>query len=276
MTAAGIEQIRFFAEPNATEDELHRIAAGIAVVRTARCPGKGTANEDAAALLWCDALRGVLAVADGFGGQPAGDQASQLALAALANAVEGTLSAGGILRGGILNGFEKANQAVSALGVGAATTLAVAEIEDGCVRPYHVGDSTILVVGQRGKIKLQTVSHSPVGYAVEAGWLEESEALHHEQRHLVSNMVGSADMRIEIGPVFRLRPRDTVLLASDGLFDNLHVDEIVQHIRKGPLSKAAKVLVDECDARMQAPHEGFPCKPDDLTFILFRLQDSGR
>jgi serine/threonine protein phosphatase PrpC len=214
-------------------------------------------------------------VADGFGGQPAGDQASRLALAALADAVAEAVSSGAEMREGILNGFEQANQAVCGLGLGAATTLAVAEIEGRWVRTYHVGDSAILIVGQRGKIKLQTVSHSPVGLAIEAGWLEETEAMHHEDRHLVSNMVGSTDMRIEIGSVLQLRPRDTLLLASDGLFDNLHLQEIVQIIRKGPLDAAVRMLADECEGRMRTPRPGFPCKPDDVTSVVFRLQVPG-
>jgi hypothetical protein len=37
------------------------------------------------------------------------------------------------------------------------------------------------------------------------------------------------------------------------------------------LSKAAEKLVLECDVRMRVPGEGLPCKPDDLTFILYRL-----
>ena len=103
------------------------------------------------------------------------------------------------LRDAILNGFEDANGAVQALGIGAATTLAVVEVKENIVRPYHVGDSMILVVGQRGKIKLQSVPHSPVGYGVESGLLDEKEAMYHEERHLVSNVVGSPDMRIESG-----------------------------------------------------------------------------
>ena len=39
---------------------------------------------------------------------------------------------------------------------------------------------------------------------VEAGWLDEEEALHHEDRHIVSNMIGAPNMRIEIGSVVRL------------------------------------------------------------------------
>ena len=80
------------------------------------------------------------------------------------------------------------------------------EISNGSVRPYHVGDSVILLVGQRGKIKLQTVSHSPVGYAVEAGVLDEVEAMHHQDRHVVSNFIGSPEMRIEVGAPLRLAP----------------------------------------------------------------------
>jgi serine/threonine protein phosphatase PrpC len=215
-------------------------------------------------------VSGVIAVADGFGGQPAGEQAARLALESLAHAVEGALESDGTLRAGILNGFEKANDAVKDLGVGAATTLVALEIDNDQARPYHVGDSMALIVGQRGKLKLQTVSHSPVGYAVEAGWLPEHEALHHEDLHIVSNMVGSPEMRIEIGPSLRLRPRDTVLLASDGLFDNIPTPEITELIRTGPLIKVARLLAAECHRRMCSPDTGQPSKPDDLTFALFR------
>ena len=263
-------QVRFFLNENLPEVQVYPIASGVAAVYTARCPERAEPNEDAVALIPCGASGGVIAVADGFGGQPAGEQAARLALEALAGALDESLRSGAALRAGILNGFERANEAVTNLGVGAATTLAVLEIDDGRARSYHVGDSMALVVGQRGKVKLQTVSHSPVGYAVEAGWLEEDEALHHEDRHIVSNMLGSADMRIEIGSSLRLRPRDTALLGSDGLFDNLPVQEIVELIRKGSLSDVAGTLAAECDRRMRLPEEGQPSKPDDLTFVLYR------
>jgi serine/threonine protein phosphatase PrpC len=134
----------------------------------------------------------------------------------------------------------------------------------------------ILVVGQRGRVKLQTTSHSPVGFAVEAGVLDEREAMHHEDRHLVSNVVGSPEMKIEIGPRLRLAMHDTVLLASDGLFDNLHIEEIVDRVRKGPLEVAARRLAQDSWERMTCPRSGQPCKPDDLTFILFRRQSDAK
>ncbi len=250
---------------------MHAIASGVAALYTARCPGKESANEDAAALIPFNPQAGVLAVADGFGGQPSGEEAARIALKSLAETVDKAHVSDDTLRTGILNGFEKANERIIGLGIGAATTLAAMEIEGAWARPYHVGDSVALVVGQRGRIKYQTVMHSPIGYAVEAGLMEEDEALHHEDRHFVSNMVGSADMRIEIGPRLRLRPKDTVLLASDGLFDNLPVPDIVELIRKGPLESAAAQLSAACDGRMRTPEEGQASKPDDLTLLLFRL-----
>jgi serine/threonine protein phosphatase PrpC len=252
------------------QGEIHPIAGGYAAVFSARSPDKQTPNEDAAALMALNGSTGVLVVADGLGGLPAGERASSLAIRELIASVQETPSDEPSLRAAILNGIEKANRAIGELDVPAATTLVVAEIHGRTVRPYHVGDSMILVVGQRGKIKLQTVSHSPVGYAVESGLLDEDEAMHHEDRHVVSNMIGAPDMRIEVGSTVELAPRDTLLLASDGLFDNLHIDEIVQRIRKGPLARVMGTLVDYCRHRMQAAEEGQPSKPDDLTFVAFR------
>ena len=172
---------------------------------------------------------GILAVADGLGGHAGGERASRLAVEAMQKHVQEALAPAGeqptrSLRGAILNGIEAANQSVRELGTGAATTLALVEIQDRTIRPYHVGDSVILLTGQRGKLKLQTIPHSPIGYAVEAGLMKEEDAIHHEERHVISNVIGSEQMRIEIGPPIEMAPRDTLLLASDGLLDNLLPD----------------------------------------------------
>ncbi|HNO77515.1 MAG TPA: protein phosphatase 2C domain-containing protein [Phycisphaerae bacterium] len=272
MANATTDRIELFLNANHAEAETHPVADGTALVFSRRCPDKESPNEDAAALIVSNSGSAVLAVADGFGGQPAGEQASRIALESLTESVKEALSAGDTLRTGILDGFERANEAINAMGVGAATTMVAVEIDDGSVRPYHVGDSMALVVGQRGKTKLQTVSHSPVGYAVESGMLHEADALHHEDLHIVSNMLGSSEMRIEIGTHVQLRPWDTVLIASDGVFDNIPTQEVAELIRTGPLTKVAKLLAAECDQRMRNPREGQASKPDDLSFILFRLR----
>lgn len=213
----------------------------------------------------------MLAVADGLGGAPAGATASEVAVQAMRDTLasyhgEET----GELRAAILDGFDRASAAVQALGTGADTTLAAVAVEAGSVRTVHVGDSAVMVVGQRGKLKLQTMSHSPVGYAVEAGLLDEQEALHHADRHFVTNTVGSSEMRIEVGSPLQLAIRDTLVLGSDGLFDNLYPDEIIERIRKGPLERAAERLAQGSLARMRCHSSAVPSKADDLTFILYR------
>jgi serine/threonine protein phosphatase PrpC len=253
--------------PGVDAEALLPVAGGQVAVFSSRCPGHQTENEDAALVLAAGAGRGLLAVADGLGGRPGGASAAAAALSALLKQATGSE---GLTRGAILDGVESANQAVMDLGIGAATTLSVAEIADGMLRPYHVGDSAILVAGQRGRLKLQTVSHSPVGYAVESGLLDEEEALHHEDRHLISNMVGAPDMRIEVGSALHLAAHDTVVLASDGLLDNLSCPEIIELVRTGPLHQAVRRLAEACLGRMREPAEGLPSKPDDLTFLLYR------
>jgi len=270
------DRTRLFVDQDMVEGALFRIGPGVAAVYSSRCPGKETPNEDVAALIPCGERACVLVVADGVGGARAGLEASNRAVKTLQKAIDRGLDEEADLRGAILDGFEAANRAVLDLGIGAATTLTVAAIEGTRVRPYHVGDSPSLVFGQRGKIKLQSIPHSPVGYGVEGGFLDEKEALHHDERHLVSNVIGTKDMRIDVGPALKLAPRDTVLVASDGLVDNLQTQEIIDCVRKGPLESAANVLAERAVARMRGTESGTPSKPDDLTFILFRRNERRR
>ncbi len=245
--------------------------AGLEIAAWSRSkPGRETPNEDSAVIIPVDDRSAVFIVADGLGGLRGGHQASNLATRLIADSIVSSRGTRMPLRALILDGLERANQAIRELGIGAATTIAAVEWRDGEVRPYHVGDSMILTTGQRGRIRMQTVSHSPVGFAMEYGLLDESEAMHHEERHLVSNVVGSDDMRIELGPALRLARYDTVLLASDGLLDNLYTDEIIELIRKGPLARSLQNLVTEARERMTKPVEGIPSKPDDMTVIALR------
>ncbi len=257
------------------EAELHAWGGGQVALFSCRSPGHDGPNEDAAAILPFANGSFVVVVADGMGGERAGARASTLAIEALERALAEGRREQRALRDAILDGIERANRKVVELGVGAGTTLAAVEIGEGTIRPYHVGDSGILLVGQRGKLKLQTVAHSPVGFAVESGLLDEGEAMHHAERHIVSNVLGAEDMRIEVGSERRLAARDTLLIASDGLWDNLRTEEVVALLRTGALDAACARLSELARARMHAPTTGEPSKPDDLTFVVFRPTAGG-
>lgn len=253
-----------FAEP-----EARTAAAADVRVYSRPSPDRDGPNEDAAGVWDLDDGSLVLAVADGMGGTPSGGDAAALAIRELDRQLAGA-EPGHDLRPAILDAFERANSAILDLGVGAGTTLVVAWIAEGSVRMFHVGDSAGVVVGQRGRWKLETIAHSPVGYGVAAGLIDPETALDRDDRHYLSNHLGTGDMRIEIGSALALASRDTGLLASDGLLDNLTPDEINRTIRSGPLDAAAAQLAAVCAERMPASGVERPGKPDDVTFVLFR------
>jgi serine/threonine protein phosphatase PrpC len=270
MSAAG-EHVRLFLGEHEREQADCSLPHGDVCVRSMRSPDKQTDNEDSAAIIQLGDDSLVLAVADGVGGSVAGREASNAAVRTLSRVLKKLPDETPQLRPAILDAVEAANKAVLGLARGAATTLVVAQLDATKLRSYHVGDSELLAVGQRGRIKQRVVPHSPTGFAVEAGLLDEDEAVQHDQRHVIFNVIGSQDMRVEVGPALQLAVHDTVLLASDGLFDNLYIDEIVDTIRSGPLTSVADKLVARVQARMQGGEKAKePCKPDDLTVVLFR------
>lgn len=244
-------------------------AGGSVAIFSRRSPDKHTENEDAFAVLTVGPHCGVMAIADGCGGESNGQEAARRTIVALADSVM-SCSAPELLRVSVLDGFEAANRHVAELGNGAATTLVAVEVNGSLLRTYHVGDSQATLVGARGKIKLQTRSHSPVGYAIEAGMLTEAAALGHEDRHLVSNVIGFPEMHIDLGLPRPLSKRDTLIIGSDGLYDNLTQAEIVDLIRKGPLAAAAENTRKIVAERMSGNDTSAPSKPDDFTMLMFR------
>ncbi|HKK15167.1 MAG TPA: PP2C family serine/threonine-protein phosphatase [Gammaproteobacteria bacterium] len=236
---------------------------------------KETANEDALAIIPVGDEGIVLAVADGLGGMPAGEDASRLVIDYLVKSLAGAAGTDISTREIILNSIEQANNAILQLKNSSATTLVVAEIQGRSLRTYHAGDSMIMLLGNRGKIKYSAIPHSPTGYALISGIINESEAMLDEERHFISNYIGSQDMRVEVGPVLQMAVRDTLLLSSDGVSDNMFDHEVVETVRKGSLQKAAVKLVTDCQRYMSQEVSDRTCHPDDLSFILFRPGKSG-
>lgn len=276
MTLPESEHIHTYFDCDMTEPASPSFAGRHVCVFSARCPDDAGANEDSAACIVLSSGKAVLIVADGVGGVAAGHLASKTAIESMEEALKTALESESpdtmLLRTAILNGLEQANERVRELANGAATTMAAIEIDGDTIRPYHVGDSAILVFGGRGKIKYKSIAHSPTGYGVEAGFLDESEAIDHKDRHLISNFIGTEEMHIAIGPTIKLAPRDTVLLASDGLLDNLRLEEIAAYAHRHKLSHALLAMATKASQRMRAPEPDAPSKPDDLTVICYRRQ----
>ncbi|MGE0788335.1 MAG: PP2C family serine/threonine-protein phosphatase [Sandaracinaceae bacterium] len=210
-------------------------------------------NEDAAVV--CERENALmLAVADGVGGIPGGDRASRKALE--------TLAARFLDGERIEDAIERANEAVRELR-GPASTLVACTVEEGILRTFHVGDSQAILLGGRGRIKGLTMPHSVVGHAQEAGLLDPEEAVGHPESNIVTNVLGDPVLRVERTHWGRLAQRDTLLLASDGLFDALDTESIASKGPRGRLYDVVQGLATAARAAEDAP-------VDDLTVVAFR------
>jgi serine/threonine protein phosphatase PrpC len=265
-------EIRTYVDRDSEIPDITNLGKREIVVFTVRSPTKTTRNEDSIAwIAWPDALLVVLA--DGVGGYPGGGTASGLAVQGLVdrfkNVNDDQISLD-VFRDGVLDAFESANVEIQQLGNGSATTLTALTIAGDRVRVFNVGDSSTLICGGKGKLKFANTAHSPTGYAIAAGMLHSDDALHHDERHLISNIVGSPEMHIDIGPVQKLSPRDRIVVASDGLWDNMYVDEVNKAIRIVPLPKAAGFMAATCRTRMGREGGQLPGHADDLSFVVIR------
>lgn len=252
--------------------DRHSIAVGggQAEVYCDISPEKPADNQDCLMTLQLSPDRCLLAVADGAGGIYGGRRAARLALQTLRDQVRDANPGSDELRTAVLSAMEVANAAVISATRGAACTLTAATVDGREVRVFHVGDSVALMTGQRSALKLQTVAHSPVGFALAGGFLTEQDAMFHPERHVVSNFVGTQEMVIEVGPPITMAKHDSILLASDGLTDNLYTDEILSIMRRGPIAGSLDKLVEKTVNRMRHRDQMAPGKADDLAIILFR------
>jgi len=259
-------------ESDMRDAETIELPGGTAAILSQRMPGsEDRVNEDAAGVLSFESGVVILAIADGVGGHVGGEDASRAAIESLVEVLPDDLAVDDAeLRTLVMNGIEQANTRILERGNGSATTLTVLTIQNRWVRAYQVGDSKAIISGQRGKLRYETIAHSPVGYAVESGLLEAHDAIRHDDLHVVSNIVGSSEMRIDVGPRIQLQVRDTILVGSDGLFDNVLITEAIDSIRRGSIEQSARRLATLCRTRMAAHDAEHPSKPDDLSFIIYR------
>lgn len=245
-------------------------------IRYFTCHGKDkTQNEDTLLVQPVSENGIILAVADGVGSASNAQQASAQLLKTLSkqlatltqNNEKNTLDK---VRNIILDTISNSNKTMSSK-AGFLTTITICAIHNRMIQVFQIGDSGLLICGQRGKLKYKTTAHSPVGYALESGMINATQAIHHPENHLVDNLIGTEVANIEMNTPIRLTDHDTVFLATDGLFDNITPEDIIETIRKGKIEKISKTMAD-CIQNQRTPvkHNAF-IKDDDCSFIICRL-----
>lgn len=187
-------------------------------------------NEDAI-LLRQDA--GIWLAADGMGGHEAGDVASRMVADAVARVrVDGKLSQ-------VVDAVEEALVSVnreirdhSAKAFGGRTmgstvvSLMVNRQAGVCL---WAGDSR-LYRQRAGQLEQLSRDHSEVQELLDRGLIGPEEAVNHPHSNVITRAVGGApELYLDI-LLFEVRPGDTFVLCSDGLYNELSSDEIRQAI----------------------------------------------
>lgn len=249
--------------PSLDTAERAELAASLRVVACAAATDRGTrrtVNEDA--MLVAAPLP---AVADGVGGQRAGEDASALALDVLRREVcAQTDDPEHELRRALL----RANDAVRvAAGVGdgeaMATTVVAALVGSAMLTVAHVGDSRAYLL-RDGCAEQITTDHSLVATLVADGTVDAATAPTHPMRAVILRAVGLDDAVAADVTTAPAQRDDIVVLCSDGLSDAVSADEIerLARIDEGDLDHLVEQLADA------ARDAG---SGDDVTVVAARL-----
>ena len=199
-------------------------------------------NEDA--FLRDDHLR-LYAVADGVGGQPAGEVASATALRELAKFLKFySAAAGDRSVATMLMAVRKVADAVLEHGQsdvryrGMATTLTACWITQHRVILGHVGDSQGFLL-RAGKIKQITVDHTVAGELINRGVSAQHPMMKSALSHMLTQSLGPEPLNNPQVCEIELKHQDILLLCSDGLTRETEPAEVANVLRQSPAPEQA-------------------------------------
>ncbi len=215
------------------------------------------------------ARKGRLAiVADGMGGYEGGQEASRLAVDTLVETYRGY--DGDDPQQALIEGMQAAHQEIRRYGTdhpalqGMGTTCTAAAIVGDALHYVHVGDTRLYLI-RDGRITQVTRDHSYVGRLVEAGMITREEAERHPQRNILTAAVGTTPELIMDSPgqPEPLRPGDVIVICTDGLWGQVHDQEIFEAVNKQDAESAGHDLIEL--ARQRGG-------PDNITVNILRLR----
>ncbi len=129
----------------------------------------------------------------------------------------------------------------------------------------HAGDSRIYHF-HGDKLVKRTMDHSYVQTLVDAGELTEEEANVHPQSNILMGCLGAEDdPPAELHFISQLKPGDTLMACSDGVWHYFTTQEIGSVLSSLAAREATEYLIDK--ARMRARGGG-----DNLSIIVVKLE----
>ena len=214
---------------------------------------------------------GLFAVADGMGGHPEGEVAAQIAVDAVSKLfgkqAQPKLSDP---RQFLADALLQAHQQILHYAIqkklkdSPRTTLVAALVQDGVAHWIHCGDSR-LYLARGGLLQTRTRDHSYIEQK-NAGIIRTTLT----NRNILFSCLGSPTKPIfDQGGPAAMRPGDRLLLCSDGLWDNLDDEAIVQQLSGPALDKAVPAMVE-----MALRAGGSRC--DNVTVLAMEWGQEGR
>ena len=196
----------------------------------------------------------LLIVADGMGGHEGGQEASNIAVAAIeksyAEAREGDP------RTWLLLGFQAAHHQIQEFALkfpllhGMGTTCTAVVILGNQAFYAHVGDSRLYLLRDSSIYRL-TRDHSYVGRLVEQGIISPEEAAEHPQRNILTAALGTGPSVQPESPEqpISLESGDALLLCTDGLWSLVSDGEIQTALGAESVDEACRRLVEQAKDR---------------------------
>jgi serine/threonine protein phosphatase PrpC len=218
-------------------------------------------NEDA---LLVEKRYPLLMIADGMGGHAAGEVASGMLAEKL-----GELQ----LVGGLHNALAQVKSAVehcntemidyarrNLAGQPIGSTVVAMLAQDFAGACLWAGDSR-LYRARDGRLEQLTGDHSHVADMVRAGKMSPEAAVNHPAANAITRAVGAAPKLDLDSDMFEIRPGDTFLLCSDGLYHEVVAEEILSSMLAVDIWRSAELLLKLCLARRAR---------DNVSFIIGR------
>jgi serine/threonine protein phosphatase PrpC len=209
--------------------------------------GRSEQQDRVAAFRTADGSVCLAVVADGMGGHQGGALAAQAVVDAAAAAWEETGGSVPDPQAFVLDACRRAHAAVNregrALGIMPHSTAVFLMVDATGARWCHVGDSRLYRF-RGGAMLERTRDHSLVQLMVDLGEVRESDmATHPDQNKLFKSLGGADDPEPGAGAA-AVGPDDAFLLCSDGLWEQISVEEMADALAADDLDRAAAELVD--------------------------------
>jgi protein phosphatase len=189
----------------------------------------------------------LIAVADGMGGLPAGDVASDIAVGVLAPLAEGSGDRPPLvaLADAVLEANRRIAKAADGDGAltGMGTTLTALLLTEDRIALVHVGDSRAYLF-RDGTLTRLTRDDTYVQALVDRGALTDAEAHRHPHRSLVTQALQGREISVA-QRLLDVHTGDRLLVCSDGLSDLVEDGDIEVALRDHPDREAcARRLVE--------------------------------